>query len=107
MKECPKHPNALIIEAWKYYPLCGSALVESIAGMPVIMSPAVDGTLIVSIAGMPVITSPAVDGTLIVSAETLNNGIGQALKIAEDAVVNAFLVPVQTNELSDLPTNCS
>ena len=48
MKECPKHPNALIIEDWKYCPLCGSTLVESIAGMPVVTSPAVVGMLIVS-----------------------------------------------------------
>ncbi|HEY4760537.1 MAG TPA: hypothetical protein VIH42_08155 [Thermoguttaceae bacterium] len=48
MKECPKHPAALAMEAWKFCPLCGAALVESIAGIPVIISPAIDGVKIVS-----------------------------------------------------------
>ncbi|HEY4692490.1 MAG TPA: hypothetical protein VIH16_03580 [Bellilinea sp.] len=86
MKECPKHPNALAMEAWNYCPLCGAALIESIAGMPVI-------------------TSPAVDGALIVSTETLNSGIDQALKIAEEAIVDAFRIPYRVDDFSDSNPN--
>ena len=48
MKECPKHPEHLTMELWKFCPLCGRPLVESLAGIPVIISEAVPDMMIVS-----------------------------------------------------------
>lgn len=70
MKECPKHPEHLAMELWKFCPLCGRPLVESLAGMPVIIS-------------------AAAQDVMIVSTETLH----QKMQEETDRIVNVFRMP--------------